>query len=196
MSRRLGRAFFNRDPLEVAPDLLGKLFVNGDRAGRIVEVEAYRGSDDPGSHGYRGPTPRTEVMYGPPGRLYVYFSYGMHWCANVVCGPRGTCAAVLFRALAPERGLPAMYQARARARSDRDLCSGPAKLCQALGIDGSHRGLDLVRCESGVELRDDGHDDSALLGTSTRIGLAQGRGEKLPWRFYMVGDPNISASPK
>ena len=195
MNRRLRRAFFDRDPLEVAPDLLGKVLVAGERSGRIVEVEAYRGADDPGSHGYRGVTPRTEVMFGPPGHLYVYFSYGMHWCANVVCGPPGVCGAVLIRALEPLTGVEAMYAARQKARRDRDLCSGPAKLCQALGIDGDHDGLDLVSADLGVELRDDGHrvDEPA---TSVRIGLSAGKGEDLPWRYYVPGDPNVSAAPR
>lgn len=196
MSRRLPRRFFARDPLEVAPELLGKVLVAGERSGRIVEVEAYRGGDDPGSHGYRGVTPRTEVMFGPPGHLYVYFSYGMHWCANIVCAPEGTCGAVLIRALAPLRGLDEMSAARGMpAGRDRDLCSGPAKLCQALGIDGAHDGLDLVAAELGVELRDDGHPLPAP-ATSVRIGLSPGKGEDLPWRFYVAGDPNVSASPR
>ncbi len=195
MSRRLRRSFFDRDPLAVAPQLLGKVLVAGERSGRIVEVEAYRGSDDPGSHGYRGVTPRTEVMFGPAGHLYVYFSYGMHWCANVVCGPPGVCGAVLIRALQPLTGLDAMYQARSKARRERDLCSGPAKLCQALGVDGDHDGLDLSRAELGVELRDDAHPVAGT-ATSVRIGLSPGKGEDLPWRFYVPGDPNVSASPR
>lgn len=195
MSRRLRRRFFDRDPLEVAPDLLGKVLVAGGRSGRIVEVEAYRGDDDPGSHGYRGVTPRTEVMFGPAGHLYVYFSYGMHWCANVVCGPTGTCGAVLIRALEPLTGLEAMFAAREKARHQRDLCSGPAKLCQALGIDGGHDGLDLTRAAMGVEIREDGFAASAV-ATSVRIGLSAGKGEELPWRFYMPGDANVSASPR
>lgn len=195
MSRRLRRAFFDRDPLEVAPDLLGKVLVAGERSGRIVEVEAYRGADDPGSHGYRGVTPRTEVMFGPPGHLYVYFSYGMHWCANVVCGPEGTCGAVLVRALQPMTGIDAMYTARAKAKRDADLCSGPAKLCQALGIDGDHGGLDLTRADLGVELREDGSDVGRHT-TSVRIGLSPGKGEDLPWRYYVPGDPNVSAPPR
>ena len=195
MSRRLLRGFFARDPLDVAPELVGKLFVAGSRSGTIVEVEAYRGTDDPASHGYRGVTPRTEVMYGPPGRLYVYFSYGMHWCANVVCGPAGTCGAVLIRALAPVTGIDDMFVARPRARRERDLCSGPAKLCQALGIDARHNGIDVTRAELGVELRDTGAIE-ARSATSIRIGLSRGRGDDLPWRFYRAGDPNLSAPPR
>ena len=195
MNRRLRRPFFGRDPLEVAPELLGKVLVAGDRSGRIVEVEAYRGADDPGSHGYRGVTPRTEVMFGPPGHLYVYFSYGMHWCANVVCAAEGVCGAVLVRALEPLTGVDAMYAARSKAKRDRDLCSGPAKLCQALAIDGAHDGLDLTSAELGVELRDDGHVVSEV-ASSVRIGLSVGKGEKLPWRFFVPGDPNVSATPR
>ena len=195
MSRRLLRGFFARDPLDVAPELVGKLFVAGSRSGTIVEVEAYRGTDDPASHGYRGVTPRTEVMYGPPGRLYVYFSYGMHWCANVVCAPDGVCGAVLLRAAEPISGIDAMRAARTKARLDRDLCSGPAKLCQALGIAGEHTGLDLTTAELGVEVRDDGFAPEQW-GTSTRIGLSVGKGETLPWRFYVPGSPHVSGKPR
>ncbi|MGI9624640.1 MAG: DNA-3-methyladenine glycosylase [Acidimicrobiales bacterium] len=195
LNRRLGRAFFDRDPLEVAPDLLGKVVLAGERSGSIVEVEAYRGSDDPGSHGYRGVTPRTEVMFGPPGHLYVYFSYGMHWCANVVCGPPGVCGAVLIRGLSPLTGLAGMYTARPKAKRDRDLCSGPAKLCASLGIDGRHNGINLMGSQPPVEVRDRGVEvrDAAV---STRIGLGEGKGQELPWRFYVAGDPNVSARPR
>lgn len=188
----LARAFFARDPLDVAPDLVGKVMVAGPCAGRIVEVEAYRGRDDPGSHGHRGPTPRTAVMHGPAGHLYVYFSYGMHWCANVVCGADGVCAAVLIRALAPLRGLDLMWSRRPAARRERDLCSGPAKLCSALAIDGRHDGIDCTRPDGAVFFDDDGAPTPATVA-SKRIGLSPGRGEHLPWRFLVADDPNVSA---
>lgn len=111
--RLLNRKFFAGDARDVAQSLIGKLLVRSDgRKARLVEVEAYLGADDPGSHAYRGPTPRTQIMFGPGGRLYVYFSYGVHWCANVVCGPEGTASAVLLRAAQPVDGVPAMRQAR------------------------------------------------------------------------------------
>ena len=187
---RLERGFCARDPREVAPDLLNKVLVAGGCRGRIVEVEAYAGSDDPGSHGYRGMTPRTEVMFGPPGRLYVYFTYGMHWCANVVCGAEGECAAVLLRALTPLAGVDQMWERRPAARRDRDLCSGPAKLTAALGIDGSVNGADLVTADAGIELFDDGIRPPSDPGCSVRIGLSAGA--DLPWRWYVPGCPDLS----
>jgi DNA-3-methyladenine glycosylase len=174
----------------VAPELLNLVLVNGGRSGRIVEVEAYAGPDDPGSHGYRGRTPRTATMFGPPGHLYVYFTYGMHWCANVVCGPVGTCSAVLIRALAPLTGLETMREARGPAvRGDRDLCSGPAKTCQAIGLNGAHDGADLC-AEDGPHLVDDGFGPPPRIGRSARIGLTNGADR--PWRWYVEGDPNVS----
>jgi DNA-3-methyladenine glycosylase len=196
VSSHLPRRFFARDPLDVAPDLLGKVLVSGGRSGRIVEVEAYRGRDDPGSHGYRGVTPRTEVMYGPPGHLYVYFTYGMHWCANVVCGPTGTCGAVLIRALEPLTGLDEMWTGRPKARRERDLCSGPAKLCQALSIDGEANGVDLIGAGQEIQIHDDGWHEDGTVGESERIGLGDGRGQDLRWRFYLEGNPNVSVSPR
>ena len=193
MTRRpLERGFFARSALEVAPDLLNKVLVAPDgRAGRIVEVEAYRGADDPGSHGFRGPTKRNATMFGAPGHLYVYFTYGMHWCANVVVETDVVAAAVLLRALTPLEGLEVMYAARGpAARTERDLCSGPAKLTQALGIDGALDGADLVTGDRGVTIVDVGHPPPTVPAVTTRIGLTNGA--DLPWRFYIEGTPDIS----
>ena len=190
--KRLGRAFYRRDPREVAPDLLGKLLVRGERVGRIVEVEAYCGPIDPGSHAFRGMTKRNATMFGKPGLLYVYFTYGMHWCANAVCGDEGEGVAVLLRALAPVQGIDEMRAARPRAVRDRDLASGPAKLCQAFSLDGAHDGADLVTGDRGVTIADDGTPPPVLPGVSTRIGLRAGAGDELPWRWYVPGDPNLS----
>jgi DNA-3-methyladenine glycosylase len=193
--RTLPRSFYARDSRELAPLLLNKLLVtrtaDGTRlAARLVEVEAYCGSDDAGSHAYRGMTPRTEVMFGPPGHLYVYFTYGMHWCANVVATKDGDAAAVLLRAAAPVAGIEVMRDRRAKARRDRDLLAGPARLCQAFGITGGHNGVDLVRGE--VRLLDDGVAPPDAPGVSTRIGLAPGRGDEHRWRYFVPGDPNLS----
>ena len=189
---RLPRHVYARHALEVATELLNKVVVAPDgRAGRIVEVEAYRGADDPGSHGFRGRTKRTATMFGPPGHLYVYFTYGMHWCANVVAETDGVAAAVLLRALTPLEGLDAMYEARGpAARRDRDLCSGPAKLTQALGIDGDLDGADLVTADRGVTIVDDAEPPPPSPAATTRIGLTNGA--DLPWRFYVAGTPDIS----
>jgi DNA-3-methyladenine glycosylase len=190
------RADLAGDPVAVAPWLLNKLLVHGDRAGRIVEVEAYRGPDDPASHAYRGMTPRTAVMFGPAGHLYVYFTYGMHWCANVVCGPENQAAAVLIRALAPVRGLEEMRLARPAARVDRDLCSGPAKLCQALGITGADNGTDLLArgkkalVPGVVRLSDDGMPPPKRPGRGTRIGIKVATEKR--WRFWVPGDDCVS----
>jgi DNA-3-methyladenine glycosylase len=195
----LPRDFYRRDPRVVAPELLNKLLVRRgddpaagfeDRVGRIVEVEAYCGEIDPGSHAYRGMTPRNRTMFGPPGGLYVYFTYGMHWCANAVCGDEGEGLAVLLRALAPVEGLDAMRAVRPRARRDRDLCSGPAKLCQALGLDRDFDGTDLVTGDRGVVVCDDGTPPPGEPVQTTRIGLSAGA--EHPWRWYVPGDPNVS----
>jgi DNA-3-methyladenine glycosylase len=186
------------DPADVAPWLLNKVLVKGERTGRIVEVEAYKGAVDPASHAFRGETPRTSVMFGPPGFLYVYFTYGMHWCANVVTGPEGQASALLIRALAPLRGVDEMRLARPAARRDRDLCSGPAKLCQALGITGAENGTDLLAGRRGgpmgardaVRLVDDGTPPPERPGQGTRIGIRVAKDE--PWRFWVAGDENVS----
>ena len=197
-SRVLPRAFYDRDALEVAPALLNKVLVrNGDGprlAARIVEVEAYRGADDPGSHAYRRQTPRNAMMFGPPGRLYVYFSYGTHWCMNAVCGPGNQPHAVLLRAAAPLAGLDVMRERRVAARRDRDLCAGPGRLGQAFGIDGSFDGVDLVR--GALRILDDGVGPPSKPGVSRRIGLGTDKGEELPLRFYVPGDANVSVKAR
>lgn len=189
-ARPLPRRFYRRDSREVAPELLHKVLVHGRLAGRIVEVEAYAGGEDPGSHAFGGPTERNAAMFGPPGHLYVYFTYGMHWCANVVCGEPGEGSAVLVRALAPLRGVETMWSRRPAARREVDLCSGPAKLCQALGLDRSFDGIDLVTRERGVTVLDDGMSPPVAPACTTRIGLTAGAEHE--WRWYVPGDPNVS----
>ena len=175
--RPLERDFYRRDPRVVAPELLNKVLVRGSRRGRIVEVEAYVGGGvDPGSHAFRGQTRRNATMFGPPGHLYVYFTYGMHWCCNAVCDPDGTASAVLLRAVAPVAGLEEMWAARPRARKETDLASGPAKLCQAFGITGA----------------DDGVPPPPAPTVTTRIGLSAGA--ELAWRWYVDGHAHVSAT--
>lgn len=186
----LPRGFYRRECLTVARELLNKHLVVGERVGRIVEVEAYAGADDPGSHAFRGRTPRNGIMFGPPGFLYVYFTYGMHWCANAVCDVEGTPSAVLLRALHPISGLEAMRTARPRARRDTDLCSGPAKLCQALGITGEQNGADLIAGDGDVWIADGGTPPPRSPGRSSRIGLSAG--QDLPWRWFVKGNPHLS----
>jgi DNA-3-methyladenine glycosylase len=196
--RALPRSFYDRDAREVAPELLNKVLVRtGDGArlaARIVEVEAYRGADDPGSHAYRKQTARNAIMFGPPGRLYVYFSYGNHWCMNAVCGPGDQPHAVLLRAATPLAGIDAMRERRVAARRDRDLCAGPGRLGQAFGVDRSFDGADLVR--GTLRIVDDGVSPPARPGISRRIGLGAGKGEDLPLRFYLPGNENVSGSPR
>ncbi len=191
--RRLPRRFFAVDSRELAPLLLNKVLVRGERAGRIVEVEAYAGEADPASHAFRGRTPRNATMFGPPGHLYVYFTYGMHYCANVVCGRDGEASAVLLRGLTPLTGLDAMRAARGpAARMDRDLCNGPGKLCQALGLDRTFDGADLVTGDRSVELVDDGTAPPALPGVSGRVGISVAT--DVPWRFYVPGAVGLSSA--
>ena len=201
---RLPRSFYERSPVAVAPELLNKVLVTALGSARIVEAEAYGGSDDPGSHGHRGPTPRTEVMFGPAGHLYVYFTYGMHWCANATVDADGTCGAVLLRAAVPLRGIDAMWARRPKARRLEDLCSGPAKLCAALGIDGSANGCDLAsdrsraarsgagRAEPPVRIVDDGTPPPERPARSRRVGLSAGRGDDLVWRWAVPGSRFVS----
>jgi DNA-3-methyladenine glycosylase len=172
----------------VAPQLLGwQVRANGVTV-RLTEVEAYSGSGrDPGSHAHRGPTPRSAIMFGPPGRLYVYFSYGMHWCANVVTGPDGEASAVLLRAGEVVEGLETARSRRGSAR-DRDLCRGPARLAQALGLDRSHLGVDVLDPGSPVRLLRGSHHGRVLSGP--RVGLSVG--QAIPWRFWLADEPTVS----
>jgi len=177
---QLHRSWFSRDAPIVAAELLGKLLVvesEGNRvSGRIVETEAYT-ADDPASHSSRGRTPRNAVMFGPAGHLYVYRSYGIHWCANVVTGADGDGQAVLIRAVEPLDGLDEMVRRRGR----HPLADGPGKLCQALGIDGSHDGVDLVAPRSAVRIVDDGTPPPADPLVGPRIGIT--RAVDTPWRW-------------
>ena len=176
-------------------DLLGATLVSevgGARvAVRLTEVEAYGGAVDPASHAYRGRTPRNEVMFGPAGVLYVYFTYGMHWCANVVCGPEGDASAVLLRAGEVVDGIDVARERRPSARSERDLARGPARLAAALGLDGSHLGIDLLDVRQPVRLAGAcGSVAPADVASGPRVGLA--KAAETPWRFWVRDDPTVS----
>jgi DNA-3-methyladenine glycosylase len=194
--RVLGRRFYATDSVDLSKKLLNKVLARRDASGkvtvsgRIVEVEAYKGEHDPASHAYRGLTRRNAVMFGPPGRLYVYFTYGMHWCSNVVCAEVGVPEAVLLRALSPVAGLPEMRAARGPGIGDRDLLSGPAKLCQGLRIDGSDDGADLTTGDAGLVILDDGVAPPEHAASSGRVGIRVAT--NLEWRFWVPGDPNVS----
>jgi DNA-3-methyladenine glycosylase len=188
--RLLPRSFYRRDPLVVAPELLNKVLRCHDgRAGRIVEVEAYRRADDPAAHSYRGKTPRNAVMFGPVGHMYVYFTYGMHWCSNVVCGAEGEGSAVLIRALQPIAGLDLVHAARPLAKNDRQLCNGPACLTQAMSITKLQDGVDLVAGET-YALFDDGVPPPEQPVQTTRIGIS--KAADYPWRWYVADSVYIS----
>jgi DNA-3-methyladenine glycosylase len=187
----LPRSFFHRDARVVGPELLNKLLACADgRAGRIVEVEAYCGAFDPAAHTFRGKTKRNAVMFGPPGHMYVYFTYGMHWCCNTVCGEDGEGAGVLIRALEPVSGIEHMREARPKARRDRELCSGPARLTQALGITGAQNGIDLVTARQGYTVIDDGTPAPENVPGSARIGIREGT--DLLWRWFVAGNTHVS----
>lgn len=187
---RLDRAFLARDPREVAPELLNLLLVGADgRAGRIVEVEAYSG-DDPAAHSFGGRTPRNASMFGRAGHLYVYRSYGLHWCANIVCATPGVGAGVLLRALEPVAGLEAMRAARGALVSDRDLCRGPGRLTQALGITGADDGSDVLADDARFRLVDDGTPAPDDRHASARIGIS--KAADAPWRWTVKGSRFVS----
>jgi DNA-3-methyladenine glycosylase len=180
----LTRDFFARSVHEVAPELIGATLLVDGVGGTIVEVEAYD-QDDPASHGFRGRTARTASMFGEPGHAYVYRSYGIHWCLNLVCAEEGRAEAALVRALEPTRGLEAMRELRG-VEAERSLCSGPGKLCQALGISLNHDGLALD--ESPFELL--AREAEPMLAVGTRIGIT--RATEQPWRYGLAGSPFLS----
>jgi DNA-3-methyladenine glycosylase len=170
---------------EVARDLIGvALYVDGV-GGPIVEVEAYERTDE-ASHAFRGRTPRNASMFGPPGHAYVYRSYGIHWCLNVVCGVEGSASAILLRALEPARGAREMQARRGARAGPRLLCSGPGRLCQALGVTGAYDGLPLDRSPFRLEPR---RADVEIV-TGPRIGLT--KAVDLPWRYGLAGSPFLS----
>jgi DNA-3-methyladenine glycosylase len=165
----------------VAPDLLGKILVVGPCTGRITEVEAYGGTDDAASHAVRGQTPRNAVMFGPAGVLYVYFTYGMHHCANVVTGPVGNAQAVLLRGIEPIEGTEEIRLRRPRARRDRDLANGPGKLCAAFDLDLRHNGLDLTK--GPIAILDDGNTPTGV-AIGPRVGIT--KAADTPWRWSVA----------
>jgi DNA-3-methyladenine glycosylase len=188
--KKLSRAFYNRPTLEVAVDLLGKIFVrekDGNRlGGRLVEVEAYIGEDDPGCHAFRGMTPRNEIMYGDPGYLYVYFTYGNHYMLNIVTERKGFPAAVLLRGMEPLYGIEFMKNNRGVNKLS-EIASGPGKMAMALGITTAQKGEDLTG--EHIYLLEDKMEIGEIW-QSPRIGLSEGR-DKL-WRFYLPDNPNVS----
>jgi len=189
--RTLPRRFYRRHPTEVAPELLNKLLVRDDgRAGRIVEVEAYAGDQDPAAHSFRGMTARTASMFGECGHLYVYFTYGMHWGSNAVCGEVGQGWGVLLRALEPVQGLDLIREARPAIRRDRELASGPGRLSQAMGIDKALDGADLVRNDRGIRIVSDGMPPPDHPVAGPRIGIR--RAVDFPWRWHVRGHAHVS----
>ena len=180
----VGREFFARSVHEVAPALIGCTLLVDGVGGRIVEAEAYD-REDPASHGFRGETPRNRAMFGSPGRAYVYRSYGIHWCLNLVCEEEGVPAAVLLRALEPTHGIDEM-QARRGATDARLLCSGPGRLCQALGVTGEHDGLPLDRPPFALETA----TERVEVVSGPRIGIT--RAAELPWRYGLAGSRFMS----
>jgi DNA-3-methyladenine glycosylase len=178
------RRFFARSVHEVAPELIGATLLVDGVGGPIVEVEAYD-QEDPASHGYRGRTARNAVMFGPPGHAYVYRSYGIHWCLNLVCGEEGVPEAVLVRAVEPAYGVELMRERR-RTESARLLCAGPGRLCEALGISGEHDGLPLDR--PPFELRP--RTNVLEVVAAPRIGITQAA--ERPWRYVLAGSPFLS----
>jgi DNA-3-methyladenine glycosylase len=191
---RLPRSFYNRPVLEVARDLLGAVVVHavddGTVAVRLTEVEAYAGGRDPASHAFRGQTQRNAVMFGPPGHAYVYFTYGMHFCMNLVTGPVGRASAVLLRAGEVVAG-PEIASARRQAPKPRDWARGPARLTIALGVGRELDGADVTSTQSSLQVRRGVAVDDALVRWGPRVGVSTAG--DVPWRAWIDGDPTVSA---
>jgi DNA-3-methyladenine glycosylase len=184
LGKPLKRAFFGRSVHEVAPDLIGATLLVDGVGGIIVEVEAYHHTD-PAAHSFRGPTPRNRIMFGPPGFSYVYRSYGIHWCVNFVCEKEGSASAVLIRALQPTHGIAAMRRRRG-LHDERALCSGPGKLCEALGITIRHSELPLDRPPIALHAR----IGKPEIVSGVRIGLT--KAAELPWRYGLKDSKFLS----
>ncbi len=191
---RVTRDALARPVLMVARDLLGAVVVHADRDGvvavRLTEVEAYAGPADPASHAARGRTPRTAVMFGPAGHAYVYFSYGMHWCLNVVAGPHGEASAVLLRAGEVVEGLSLAVDRRP-GTTRRDLARGPARLTRALGVGREQDGADLCAADAALRLECGGPSAGDRVRSGPRVGVSVGTDS--PWRFWLAGEPTVSA---
>jgi DNA-3-methyladenine glycosylase len=202
--RPQGSGLFDSQVVGLAPLLLGAVLEHRDAEGtvavRLTEVEAYAGAGDLGSHAHRARTARNATMFGPPGRLYVYFTYGMHWCVNIVCEPEGEPAAILLRAGEIVQGTDLARHRRPAARRDRDLARGPARLAAALGLNGTHDGqpvlavLNSAGPEQGVRLVPPGHTPTSRVRRGPRVGIRGpgGDGERFPWRFWLEGEPTVS----
>jgi len=190
--KRFDRSFFERNVERVAQDVLGsylhRMLGDIEFVGRIVETEAYHQSD-PASHSYRGMTERNKIMFGEAGFSYVYFTYGMHYCMNIVTGFSGSAEAILFRALEPVGGTKEMFKRRKKARKETDLLSGPAKICEALGIDRKQNGIDLITSDELFLRRGSLHRDEEIAVT-TRVGISVGLEKQ--WRFFIKDNPFVS----
>src|SRR6187399_17479 len=184
LGKPLKRSFFGRSVHDVAPDLIGATLLVDGVGGIITEVEAYHHTD-PAAHSFNGPTPRNLVMFGPPGFSYVYRSYGIHWCVNFVCEKQGEASAVLIRALQPTHGIPAMRRRRG-LHDERALCSGPGKLCEALGVTRKQNGLALDRAPFELRAR----TSRPEIATGVRIGIT--KAAEKPWRYGLKGSPFLS----
>jgi DNA-3-methyladenine glycosylase len=184
MPKRVTTAFFRRSVHEVAPDLIGAVLLVNGVGGRLVEVEAYH-QTDPAAHSFGGPTARNAVMFGPPGFAYVYRSYGIHWCLNFVCEPTGSAGAVLIRAIEPTAGLAAMRRRRG-VSEERLLCSGPGRVCAALGVTGAYYGLALDAPPFAIFAR----SEQVEIVAGPRIGIT--KAADLPWRFGLKGSRFLS----